>query len=67
MENIWRYILCTKIGLQTGPYAYASNIIGPENKRHRWANVTQVTGTVSMDVVGTQYLLGIKPTCWIGN
>ena len=55
-----------KIGLQryeAEPYAYASNIIGPENKRHGWANVTQVTGTASwMDVVGTQYLLGIKPT-----
>ena len=35
-----------KIGLQryeAEPYAYASNIIGPENKRHGWANVTQVT------------------------
>ena len=60
------FILLFKIGLQryeAEPYAYASNIIGPENKRHGWANVTQVTGTASwMDVVGTQYLLGIKPT-----
>ncbi len=45
------------------PYAYASNIIGPENKRHGWANVTQVTGTAAwMDLVGTQYLLGVRPT-----
>jgi len=45
------------------PYAYVSNIIGPENKRHGWANVTQVTGTAAwMDVVGTQYLLGVRPT-----
>ncbi len=45
------------------PYAYVSNIIGPENKRHGWANVTQVTGTAAwMDLVGTQYLLGIRPT-----
>jgi cellobiose phosphorylase len=45
------------------PYAYASNVIGPENKRCGWANVTQVTGTAAwMDIVGTQYLLGIRPT-----
>jgi cellobiose phosphorylase len=45
------------------PYAYASNVIGPENKRCGWANVTQVTGTAAwMDVVGTQYLLGVRPT-----
>ena len=44
------------------PYAYASNVIGPENKRCGWANVTQVTGTAAwMDLVGTQYLLGFVP------
>lgn len=55
-----------RIGLeryQAEPYAYASNIIGPENKRCGWANVTQVTGTAAwMDIVSTQYLLGVRPT-----
>lgn len=55
-----------RIGLEryeAEPYAYASNIIGPENKRCGWANVTQVTGTAAwMDIVATQYLLGIRPT-----
>ncbi len=55
-----------KIGLEryeAEPYAYVSNIIGPENKRCGWANVTQVTGTAAwMDLVGTQYLLGVRPT-----
>ncbi|TAG09358.1 MAG: hypothetical protein EAZ42_06990 [Verrucomicrobia bacterium] len=44
------------------PYAYVSNIIGPENPKFGWANVTQVTGTAAwMDIAATQYLLGIRP------
>jgi len=44
------------------PYAWVSNIVGPENDRHGWANVTQVTGTAAwMDVAATQYLLGVRP------
>ncbi|VGO17447.1 Cellobiose phosphorylase [Pontiella desulfatans] len=72
-EDAWKifgdmvpHTALTKIGLEryeAEPYAYASNIIGPENKRHGWANVTQVTGTAAwMDLVGTQYLLGVRPT-----
>jgi cellobiose phosphorylase len=72
-EDAWKifgdmipHTALTNIGLEryeAEPYAYASNIIGPENKRHGWANVTQVTGTAAwMDIVGTQYLLGVRPT-----
>jgi cellobiose phosphorylase len=44
------------------PYAWVSNIVGPENARYGWANVTQVTGTATwMDVAATQYLLGVRP------
>ncbi|VGO21517.1 GH36-type glycosyl hydrolase domain-containing protein [Pontiella sulfatireligans] len=72
-EDAWKifgdmvpHTALTNIGLEryeAEPYAYASNIIGPENKRCGWANVTQVTGTAAwMDLVGTQYLLGVRPT-----
>jgi cellobiose phosphorylase len=45
------------------PYAWVSNIVGPDNPRHGWANVEQITGTAPwMDVASTQYLLGIRPT-----
>jgi cellobiose phosphorylase len=44
------------------PYAWVSQIIGPENPLFGWANVEQVTGTATwMDVAATQYLLGIRP------
>ncbi|MDF2924793.1 MAG: hypothetical protein K0R57_3707 [Paenibacillaceae bacterium] len=54
-----------KIGLeryQAEPYAWVSNIVGPENDRFGWANVSQISGTAAwMDVVATQYLLGVRP------
>lgn len=54
-----------KVGLQVyqaEPYAWVSNIVGPENPRFGWANVSQVTGTASwMDIAATQYLLGVRP------
>jgi len=54
-----------KIGLekyQAEPYAWVSNIVGPENPRFGWGNVTQITGTAAwMDIAATQYLLGIRP------
>ncbi len=44
------------------PYAWVSNIVGPDNNRFGWANVEQITGTAPwMDVAATQYLLGIRP------
>lgn len=55
-----------KVGIhryRAEPYAWVSNIVGPENERFGWANVEQITGTAPwMDVVATQYLLGIRPT-----
>jgi cellobiose phosphorylase len=47
---------------QGEPYAWASSIIGPENPRFGWANITHVTGTAAwMDLAATQYLLGLRP------
>ena len=68
----WKYyrqliphVACRQAGeqrYQGEPYAYASNIVGPENHRFGWANNTQVTGTAAwMDVAANQYLLGIRP------
>jgi cellobiose phosphorylase len=47
---------------QSEPYAWVSNIVGPDNPRFGWANVPHVTGTAAwMDVAATQYLLGARP------
>lgn len=58
------HVALQKVGLQVyqaEPYAWVSNIVGPENSRFGWANVTQVTGTASwMDVAATQYLIGVR-------
>ncbi|MCX7848430.1 MAG: hypothetical protein N2595_10435 [bacterium] len=70
-ERAWHYyrqlvphLALQRIGLeryQAEPYAYVSNIVGPENPKFGWANVTQVTGTAAwMDIAATQYLLGIR-------
>jgi len=71
-EKAWHYyrqlvphLALQKVGLdryKAEPYAYVSNIIGPENPKYGWANVTQVTGTAAwMDIAATQYLLGLRP------
>ena len=71
-DKAWHYyrqlvphLALQKVGLErykAEPYAYVSNIIGPENPKYGWANVTQVTGTAAwMDIAATQYLLGIRP------
>lgn len=71
-ERAWHYyrqllphLALQKVGLDRykgEPYAYVSNIIGPENPKYGWANVTQVTGTAAwMDIAATQYLLGLRP------
>lgn len=45
------------------PYAWVSNIVGPENPHFGWANVEQITGTAPwMDVAATQHLLGVRAT-----
>ncbi len=44
-------------------YAYCSTMLGKDNEKFGWGCVSQVTGTAAwMDVVATQYLLGIRPT-----
>lgn len=71
-EKAWHYyrqlvphLALQAVGLaryKAEPYAYVSNIIGPDNPNYGWANVTQVTGTAAwMDIAATQYLLGIRP------
>ena len=71
-NKAWEYyeLLCPqkaqeRVGLQTyraEPYAWASNIVGPENPKHGWANVTHITGTAAwMDIAANQFLLGIRP------
>ncbi len=68
----WKYfkqliphVALQKVGIETyqaEPYAWVSNIVGPENSRFGWANVSHVTGTAAwMDIVATQYLLGLRP------
>jgi cellobiose phosphorylase len=71
-ERAWNYyrellphLALQRAGLdryQGEPYAWASNIVGPENANAGWANVTHISGTAAwMDVAATQYLLGIRP------
>lgn len=71
-QRAWEYyeLLCPqkaleRVGLDTyraEPYAWASNIVGPENPKHGWANVTHITGTAAwMDIAANQFLLGIRP------
>ncbi|MDQ8192921.1 hypothetical protein QEH59_00690 [Coraliomargarita sp. SDUM461004] len=71
-ERAWLYYreLMPHLALKTAgleryqgePYAWASNIVGPENARSGWANVTHISGTAAwMDVAATQYLLGVRP------
>lgn len=44
-------------------YAYCSTLLGKDNEKFGRGCVSQVTGTAAwMDVVATQYLLGIRPT-----
>lgn len=71
-DKAWEYyeLLCPmktleRVGLNTyraEPYAWASNIVGPENPKHGWANVTHISGTAAwMDIAANQFLLGIRP------
>jgi cellobiose phosphorylase len=70
-ERAWKYYdqlvphnALQKIGLnryKAEPYAWASNIIGPENPKHGWANVMHMTGAAAwMEIAATQYLLGVQ-------
>ncbi|OGV49268.1 MAG: hypothetical protein A2X49_10160 [Lentisphaerae bacterium GWF2_52_8] len=71
-ERAWKYfsqlipaVAMEKLGAEryrAEPYAWVSNIVGPESPLFGWANVEQVTGTAAwMDIAATQYLLGIRP------
>lgn len=55
-----------KVGLEryhSEAYAYCSTMLGKANEKFGWGVVSQVTGTAAwMDVVSTQYILGIRPT-----
>ena len=55
-----------KIGVEryhAEAYAYCSTMLGKDNEKFGWGCVSQVTGTAAwMDVVATQYLLGVRPT-----
>lgn len=70
-DRAWKYFtqlipaeVAKKVGVEryaAEPYAWVSQIIGPENDRYGWANVEHVTGTATwMDVAATQYLLGVR-------
>lgn len=71
-DRAWKYYrqLIPHVALQTAglerymgePYAYASNLFGPDADRFGLANVTWLTGTAAwMYVAATQYILGIRP------
>ncbi len=71
-ENAWKYyrqlvphLTIQEVGLEryrAEPYAFVSNILGPDNKNFGYGNVNQVTGTAAwMDLAVTQYLLGVQP------
>ena len=72
-DRAWKYykqIMPQEVIKQVGveryhaeAYAYCSTMLGKDNEKFGWGCVSQVTGTAAwMDVVATQYLLGIRPT-----
>ena len=72
-DRAWKYYkqimpheVIKKVGVDryhTEAYAYCSTMLGKDNEKFGWGCVSQVTGTAAwMDVVATQYLLGIRPT-----
>lgn len=65
-KQILPHSVIKKIGVEryhSEAYAYCSTMLGKANEKFGWGVVSQVTGTAAwMDVVATQYLLGIRPT-----
>jgi cellobiose phosphorylase len=70
-ERAWKYFtqiipqnVINRVGLEryaSEPYAWVSNIVGPENPRFGWGNISHVTGTAAwMDVAASAYLLGVR-------
>jgi len=64
-KEIMPHEVIKKIGVEayhSEAYAYPSTMLGKENEKFGWACVSQVTGTSAwMDVISTQYMLGIRP------
>lgn len=65
-KQILPHSVIKKIGVEryhSEAYAYCSTMLGKANEKFGWGVVSQVTGTAAwMDVVATQYLLGVRPT-----
>ena len=65
-KQILPHSVIQKIGVEryhTEAYAWCSTMLGKDNEKFGHGCVSQVTGTAAwMDVVATQYLLGIRPT-----
>ena len=65
-KQILPHSMIQKIGVEryhTEAYAWCSTMLGKDNEKFGWGCVSQVAGTAAwMDVVATQYLLGIRPT-----
>jgi cellobiose phosphorylase len=72
-DRAWQYYkqvmpqnVIQKLGVErykSEAYAYCSTMLGIANEKCGWGCVSQVTGTAAwMDVVATQYILGIRPT-----
>lgn len=65
-KQVLPHSVIKKVGVEryhSEAYAYCSTMLGKANEKFGWGVVSQVTGTSAwMDVVATQYLLGIRPT-----
>lgn len=65
-KQVMPHSVIQKLGVdryKSEAYAYCSTMLGKDNEKCGWGCVSQVTGTAAwMDVVATQYILGIRPT-----
>lgn len=65
-KQVMPHSVIKKMGIEryrSEAYAYCSTMLGIANEKFGWGLVSQVTGTAAwMDVVATQYILGIRPT-----
>ena len=65
-KQVMPHSVIKKLGVErykSEAYAYCSTMLGKDNEKCGWGCVSQVTGTAAwMDVVATQYILGIRPT-----
>ena len=70
-DRAWKYYndilphnCIEKVGIdvyKSEPYAWVSNIVGPENPKRGWGNVAHITGTAPWMVMAAErYLLGIR-------